>query len=76
MTKCMEANVRENFDIIRPVSFNITVLDLDAPSVDGAIVSEYYPNYIDFDEMYGKHLDNVSINSLVGIKHVYSSRKN
>jgi hypothetical protein len=70
MTRCFEANVKQNFDLLLPIKFNISVEEFPEGKLEGDIM-EYYPNYIDFGDNYSDHLENVRTSTGFGVAIPY-----
>jgi hypothetical protein len=70
MTRCFEANVKENFDLLLPIKFNISVEEIPEGKLEEDVI-DHYPNYIDFGDDYGDHLVNVRTSTGFGVAIPY-----
>jgi hypothetical protein len=60
LTKCLESNANPDFDIIVPISLNVTT---NAPILLESPLVEDYPDYVDFSE--GQYVDMERVSTLM-----------
>jgi hypothetical protein len=58
LSKCFESQTNPNYKIMEPLpKINVTT---QTPPLDEQLLTENYPNYIDYDDNYYKNVDLVS----------------
>lgn len=60
LRECLEANVREMFEILKPIDRNISLSEIPAIPLDVDII-ENYPDYYDVDEHYEEKMEYVNL---------------
>ncbi|RZC33520.1 REJ and/or PLAT domain containing protein, partial [Asbolus verrucosus] len=60
LADCLDANSEPDYDLLRPVSYDIVIDEIPSVQFD-SVITENYPNYIDVSVDYGQHMENLQL---------------